>query len=121
MGLRLWPADERAASPTTTAIRIPAGIEDAALRAAVRAHYGVVFSAGRGETLGKLLRIGHMGPTAQPIYAIVAVAALGGALQELRRAHRCGRGSRRGPRGDQCGRLRRRPETLIGACRDTHA
>src|ERR1700683_104690 len=83
MGLRLWPADERTASPTTTAIRIPAGIEDAALRGAVRAHYGVVFSAGRGETLGKLLRIGHMGPTAQPIYAIVAVAALGGALKSL--------------------------------------
>ncbi len=83
MGLHLWPADERTASPTTTAVRIPAGIEDAALRAAVRAHYGVVFSAGRGETLGKLLRIGHMGPTAQPIYALVAVTALGGALQSL--------------------------------------
>src|SRR5580692_3057481 len=83
MGSRLWPADERTASPTTTAIRIPAGIEDAALRAAVRAHYGVVFSAGRGETLGKLVRIGHMGPTAQPIYAVVAIAALGGALQSL--------------------------------------
>jgi pyridoxamine--pyruvate transaminase len=83
MGLALWPADERTASPTTTAIRIPAGVEDAALRAAVRAHYGVVFSAGRGETQGKLVRIGHMGPTAQPIYAVVAVAALGGALLTL--------------------------------------
>ena len=83
MGLRLWPAAERTASPTTTAVRIPAGIADAALRAAVRAHYGVVFSAGRGETLGKLLRIGHMGPTAQPIYALVAVTALGGALRSL--------------------------------------
>lgn len=83
MGLRLWPADERTASPTTTAIRIPESIEDAALRAAVRARYGVVFSAGRGETLGKLLRIGHMGPTAQPIYAVMAVAALGGALNTL--------------------------------------
>jgi pyridoxamine---pyruvate transaminase len=83
MGLQLWPADERTASPTTTALRIPAGIDDGALRAAVRAHYGVVFSAGRGETLGKLLRIGHMGPTAQPIYALVAVTALGGALRSL--------------------------------------
>ena len=83
MGLRLWPADESTASPTTTAIRIPANIEDAALRGAVRARYGVVFSAGRGETLGKLVRIGHMGPTAQPIYAATAVAALGGALNSL--------------------------------------
>jgi pyridoxamine--pyruvate transaminase len=83
MGLRLWPADERTASPTTTAVRIPGTIEDAALRAAARARYGVVFSSGRGETLGKLVRIGHMGPTARPIYAVVAVAALGGAVRAL--------------------------------------
>lgn len=84
MGLKLWAADERTASPTATAVRVPAGVEDAALRAAVRVRYGVVFSSGRGETLGKLVRIGHMGPTAQPIYAVVAVAALGGALNGLR-------------------------------------
>jgi pyridoxamine---pyruvate transaminase len=83
LGLRLWPADERTASPTATAVRIPASVEDAALRAAARARYGVVFSAGRGETLGKLVRIGHMGPTARPLYAIVAVTALGGALRAL--------------------------------------
>ncbi|MGO9991988.1 MAG: pyridoxamine--pyruvate transaminase [Steroidobacteraceae bacterium] len=83
MGLRLWPADERTASPTTTAVRIPGTIEDAALRAAARARYGVVFSSGRGETLGKLVRIGHMGPTARPLYAVVAVTALGGAVRAL--------------------------------------
>jgi pyridoxamine---pyruvate transaminase len=83
MGLRLWPADIRTASPTATAVRIPAGIEDAALRAAARARYGVVFSSGRGETLGKLVRIGHMGPTARPLYAVVALTALGGALRAL--------------------------------------
>jgi pyridoxamine--pyruvate transaminase len=83
LGLRLWPADERTASPTATAVRIPDGVEDAALRATARARYGVVFSAGRGETLGKLVRIGHMGPTARPLYAIVAVTALGGALRAL--------------------------------------
>jgi pyridoxamine--pyruvate transaminase len=83
MGLRLWPADARTASPTTTAVRIPGTIDDAALRAAARARYGVVFSSGRGETLGKLVRIGHMGPTARPMYAVVALAALGGALRAL--------------------------------------
>jgi pyridoxamine---pyruvate transaminase len=83
MGLRLWPADERTASPTTTAVRIPGTIEDAALRAAARARYGVVFSSGRGETLGKLVRIGHMGPTARPMYAVVALTALGGAVRAL--------------------------------------
>ena len=84
MGLSLWPADERTASPTTTAVRIPATIEAAALRAAARARYGVVFSSGRGETLGKLVRIGHMGQTARPMYAVIAVTALGGALRALK-------------------------------------
>lgn len=83
MGLSLWAADEAIASPTTTAIRTPDGIDEAALRAAARGNYGVVFSSGRAETLGKLTRIGHMGPTAQPIYAVAALAALGGALNAL--------------------------------------
>jgi pyridoxamine--pyruvate transaminase len=83
MGLSLWPADVRTASPTTTAVRIPGKLEDAAIRALARERYGVVFSAGRGETLGKLVRIGHMGPTARPLYALVAVSALGGAIRAL--------------------------------------
>ncbi|MGP1395059.1 MAG: pyridoxamine--pyruvate transaminase [Inquilinaceae bacterium] len=80
MGLSLWAASEAIASPTTTAVRTPSGIDEKALRDTARERYGVVFSAGRGETLGKLTRIGHMGPTAQPIYAVAALTALGGAL-----------------------------------------
>jgi pyridoxamine--pyruvate transaminase len=83
MGLRIWPAEERFASPTTTAVRTPDGIDEAQLRAEIRSRYGVVLSSGRGETLGRLTRIGHMGPTAQPLYAVVALAALGGALGVL--------------------------------------
>jgi pyridoxamine--pyruvate transaminase len=83
MGLAIWAKDEAIASPTTTAIRTPAGIDEPALRREARERYGVVFSSGRGETLGKLTRIGHMGPTAQPIYAIAALTALGGALNAL--------------------------------------
>ncbi|MGH6719433.1 MAG: alanine--glyoxylate aminotransferase family protein, partial [Alphaproteobacteria bacterium] len=83
MGLRLWPASESIAAPTCTAVRVPAGIDDAKLLAAAREEFGVVFSSGRGETKGKLIRIGHMGPVAEPIYAIVAATALGGALRRL--------------------------------------
>jgi pyridoxamine--pyruvate transaminase len=83
MGLSIWAADERIASPTTTAVRTPDGLDEKALRLAARARYGVVFSSGRGETLGKLTRIGHMGPTAQPIYAIAALTALGGAMKAI--------------------------------------
>ena len=80
MGLSIWAASDKIASPTTTAVRTPEGVDEKALRQAARARYGVVFSSGRGETLGKLTRVGHMGPTAQPIYAIAALTALGGAM-----------------------------------------
>lgn len=83
MGLPIWPAQESFASPTATAVRTPEGIDEAVLRAEVRARYGVVLSSGRGETLGRLTRIGHMGPTAQPLYAVVALTAFGGALGAL--------------------------------------
>ena len=83
LGLELWPAREEIAAPTATVIRVPAVIEEAQLRATVRRLYGVVLSGGRGATAGRVTRIGHMGPSAQPIYATVAVAALGGALRAL--------------------------------------
>lgn len=92
MGLALWPAREAIASPTTTAVRVPDGVADEALRKMARERYGVAFSSGRGETLGKLVRIGHMGPTAQPLYAVVAISALGGALGMLGHPVDIGRG-----------------------------
>lgn len=91
MGLSIWPAEARFAAPSATAVRMPDGVDEARLREEARARYGVVFSSGRGETLGRLTRIGHMGPTAQPIYAVAALAALGGALNAL--GHRCDTGA----------------------------
>ncbi len=84
LGLSLWAADESIASPTATAVRVPEGVNEEQWRLRARAAYGVMFSAGRGETLGKVLRVGHMGPTAQPMFAIIALAALAGALNQLR-------------------------------------
>jgi pyridoxamine--pyruvate transaminase len=84
-GLDLWARTESIASPTCTAVRVPAGTKDEDIIAAARAGFGVVFSSGRNETKGKLIRIGHMGPVAEPIYATVAITALGGALRRLGR------------------------------------
>lgn len=92
MGLKLWPASEAIAAPTTTAVRMPDGLDAAALLAAARERYGVTFSSGRNETLGKLIRIGHMGPTAQPIYVPVALTAVGGAMKSLGAAAAVGKG-----------------------------
>lgn len=83
MGLEIWAASDEIASPTTTAVKTPAGLDEAVLRQTARERYGVVFSSGRGETSGKLTRIGHMGPTAQPIYAIAALTAYAGAVNAL--------------------------------------
>ena len=83
MGLQIWPATEAIASPTTTAVKMPPGIDAAAVLTEARARYGVSLSSGRGETHGKLIRIGHMGTTAQPMYALIAIAALGGTMAAL--------------------------------------
>lgn len=80
MGVELWPVSEDIASPTATAVKMPDGIDAGVVLAEARARYGVSMSAGRADTLGKLIRIGHMGPTAQPGYALLAVSAMGGAL-----------------------------------------
>jgi len=80
-GLELWPAREEIAAPTCTAVALPDGMDEAKLRREIRKRFGVVLSAGRGETLGKLIRIGHMGVTAQPTLSLVSVAALAGGMQ----------------------------------------
>ena len=83
MGLELWAARPAIASPTCTAVKLPAGVEETALRTLMKRRYGVVISSGRAETFNRLVRIGHMGPTAYPLYAVLALTALGGAMAEL--------------------------------------
>lgn len=84
MGLSLWAESENMASPTATAVSVPPGVNEVQWRLRAREMYGVMFSSGRGETQGKVLRVGHMGPTAQPMFAIIALTALAGALNQLR-------------------------------------
>lgn len=83
MGLELWAARPAIASPTCTAVKLPEGVDETALRTLMKRRYGVVISSGRAETFNRLVRIGHMGPTAHPLYAVVALTALGGAIAEL--------------------------------------
>ena len=92
LGLTLWPAREEIAATTATVVRVPAGLDEGALRAAIRHRYGIVLSGGRGATAGRVTRIGHMGPSAQPCFALLAVAALGGALRSMGHAAAVGVG-----------------------------
>ena len=82
MGLELWPARESIAAPTTTAVKIPGGLTTKQIHRAARQTYGVTLSAGRHQTYDKLIRIGHMGPVAKPIYALAAVAVFGAAVRQ---------------------------------------
>jgi pyridoxamine--pyruvate transaminase len=81
MGLKLWPKDEATASPTLTALRLPEGLDAVSLVGEMRRRYGVTLSCGDGDLAGKIMRIGHMGPTAEPMYSVIALAALGAALR----------------------------------------
>ncbi len=81
MGLSLWPKDESIASDSLTALRMPEGADGEAVVREARARYGVMLSGGVNELAGRLIRIGHMGPTAEPIHAVLALTALGGTLR----------------------------------------
>ena len=81
MGLELWPRSDTVASTCVTAIAVPAGLVDVDVRAHCRERYGVMLSSGQGA--GNLIRIGHMGPSAQSLHPVVGLAALGQTLRDL--------------------------------------
>lgn len=84
LGLELWPRHENYAAPTATAIKLPQGVSDTALRDLMLAEYDVLVSLGRKETAGKVLRIGHMGASARPELAQKALEALAGSLSKFK-------------------------------------
>ncbi|MGD0604103.1 MAG: alanine--glyoxylate aminotransferase family protein [Streptosporangiaceae bacterium] len=83
LGLTLWAQDPAIRSDTVTAVRMPAGIDEREVRAHARAESGVMLSGGQGDLAGVVLQIGHMGPAAYPLSAVIAVTALGRALRAL--------------------------------------
>lgn len=60
MGLQLF-ADERYASNTVTAIKIPEGVDWKTFNTTTRKEHGVVLGGGQGAIAGKIFRIGHLG------------------------------------------------------------
>jgi pyridoxamine--pyruvate transaminase len=81
LGLELWAADPSICSDTVTALKVPAGLDENEVRARARSESGVMLSGGQGDLRGKVLRIGHMGPTAYPLSPVIALVALGRALR----------------------------------------
>jgi aspartate aminotransferase-like enzyme len=60
LGLQLF-ADERYASNTVTAVRVPDGVEWSALGKIMRTEFDTVLAGGQGALTGKIFRIGHLG------------------------------------------------------------
>ena len=83
LGLELWAASRSICSDTVTAMRVPAGLDEQEVRARARRESGVMLSGGQGDLTGKVLRIGHMGPSAYPLSPVIALAALGRAMRGL--------------------------------------
>jgi aspartate aminotransferase-like enzyme len=59
LGFEVLP-NERDASPTVTALKVPASVDADAIRRAAR-KMGVVFGGGLGNMQGKIIRVGHLG------------------------------------------------------------
>lgn len=74
----LVPAESRL--PQLNAVKVPDGINEAALRAHVLQRYGLEIGAGLGALAGKIWRIGLMGQTAQRSSVTLCVEAMKEAL-----------------------------------------
>jgi aspartate aminotransferase-like enzyme len=72
LGFELF-ADERYASKTVTAAKLPEGHDWKAFNGAIKAH-GVVLAGGQGKLTGKIFRLGHLGSvTVEEILGTIAV------------------------------------------------
>lgn len=83
LGLELWPESPAIATSCCTAVRVPEGITDEALRETMRQRYGVMISGGYGDLSGKLFRLGHMGTSAHPTTVVAQIGMLERALDDL--------------------------------------
>ena len=82
LGLELL-ADERYASNTVTAVKVPEGVDGGRLSELLRTEHSVVVAGGQGKLSGKIFRIGHMGWVSEEdiretLRAVEATLAKGG-------------------------------------------
>ena len=60
LGLQLF-ADERFASDTVTAVKVPEGVDGKALNRLCEDEYDLIIAGGQAKLAGKIFRIGHLG------------------------------------------------------------
>jgi alanine-glyoxylate transaminase / serine-glyoxylate transaminase / serine-pyruvate transaminase len=69
-------ANEKHQLPQLNAVRIPAGVEDLAVRKRLLGEFGIEIGGGLGEFRGKAWRIGLMGHNSRPEVVLLFLAAL---------------------------------------------
>jgi len=82
LGLSLLAHDERYASNTVTAVRLPEGVDGKQVTERLRTEFGVVLAGGQQDLAGRIVRIGHMGWVTEAEVE-EAVSALGRVLQTM--------------------------------------
>ena len=83
MGLEMAvPEAERL--PNLNAVRIPAGVDDVAVRTRLLNEFNIEIGAGLGEMAGKLWRIGLMGYSARATNVLLVLSALDAVLSGLK-------------------------------------
>ena len=80
MGLELF-AQEGARLPELTTVRVPEGVDSAAVRSYLLTNHNIEIGAGVGAYAGSVWRIGLMGHNARPDAVALVLAALADALE----------------------------------------
>lgn len=76
--------------PQLNAITVPAGIDEAQVRAALLSEYNLEIGAGLGDMAGKIWRIGLMGAASTPTHVLFCLGALDAVLSGLGAQHERG-------------------------------
>ena len=76
LGLELFVANPADRLVTVTAVKVPAGIEDASVRAQLLDEFHIEIAGGLGPMKGKIWRIGLMGYSCQKTNVLIFLAAL---------------------------------------------
>jgi aspartate aminotransferase-like enzyme len=91
LGMELLVADPQKRGFSTTAVKVPEGIDGKELTKIMREKYGVTIAGGQGKLAGKIIRIGHIGYV-EMFDLIAAFSALEMALNKLGYQFRAGSG-----------------------------
>jgi aspartate aminotransferase-like enzyme len=81
MGLELF-AEEGSRLPELTTVKVPDGVDSAAVRKVLLERHGLEIGAGAGKLASTVWRIGLMGHNARPDAALLVLAALQDALDQ---------------------------------------